>query len=338
MTIVDKKKLVIATRGSRLALWQANHVMEQLRQHHVSSALTIKKTEGDRVLNRFLHEIGGKGLFIKELEESLAKGESDLAVHSLKDLPAKISPEFSLAAILPRHSPQDAIIFHPDFFQKRQLSKPELSKNDMKQLLPMTVATSSLRRTCLLKNLSPDIVIEPVRGNVDTRIQKLLQGKWDALILAAASLERLSEYSYLHPCKLDIKWFTPSAAQGAIAIETTKTHVATDTFRKLTCPNTEFCTQIERGILYLLGGDCRLPYGCHAYLDGQQVSVTTTVLDYAGRRCDHSATFPLTNLSDHEATKISHACFHQFQTQKGVKELLLRIKSTEPNLDGSKLS
>ena len=169
-------KIKIATRGSKLALWQANYVSSMLRDLGIEAELNIIKTQGDRVQDRFLHEIGGKGLFVKELETSMLNGETDLAVHSLKDLPAVTPEPFVLPAILKRHNPVDAIIFKPESFKRLGIIDKTLSKDHFRDMGEVTIATSSLRRQSLFKGVSKNIKLEAVRGNVDTRIRKLMEG------------------------------------------------------------------------------------------------------------------------------------------------------------------
>ena len=270
----------IATRGSKLALWQANYVASLLRDLGVESELKIIKTQGDRVQDRFLHEIGGKGLFVKELEQAMLDGEVDIAVHSLKDLPAKTPEPFELAAILKRHDPRDAIIFKPESFKRLNIQDEVLSKDHFQNMGTVTIATSSLRRQSLFKGCSNDIRLEAVRGNVDTRIQKLLDGDWDALILAAASLE-LSidnvDFRFIDP-----EWYVPCAAQGALAIECKQDHPIKETIAKLSDPVTFACATTERKILEKLGGDCTMPFGAHISSVQNHTVVRSLVLDYKG--------------------------------------------------------
>lgn len=278
-------KVRIATRGSQLALWQAHHVAGLLQAKGLMTELNIIKTTGDRVQDRFLHEMGGKGLFVRELEEAMKKGEADIAVHSLKDLPARIPEGFRLAAILPRHSAYDALIFNPKSLERLKLpAKAVINKQELEDLGALTIATASLRRQSLLKGLNSKINLVPVRGNVDTRIRKLNEGDWDALILAGASLERLS-LEHLPHRLLATEWYVPCAAQGALAIETPEQSPFAADLASFSDPATYACATIERLILEQLGGDCTMPFGAYFCAEpGRSKTVgRALVLDYEGR-------------------------------------------------------
>jgi hydroxymethylbilane synthase len=247
-------RLRIATRGSLLALWQANHVRTLLYQIHgdtVSIELVVLKTTGDRILDTSLAAIGGKGLFVKELEEALLDGRADLAVHSMKDVPAVIPPGLALTAVLERADPRDALL------ATHVTSIARLPKG-------ARVGSSSLRRRCQLLHMRPDLHIELLRGNVDTRIRRLENGDFDAILLAAAGLQRLGRteriVGYFEPDQI-----VPAVGQGTIGIEiraddaTTATHIA-----PLNHPVSWLRTQAERALLEELDGDCRIPIGGHA--------------------------------------------------------------------------
>lgn len=273
----------IATRGSKLALWQARYVASQIEAKGYRTELQIIKTQGDRVQDRFLHEMGGKGLFVRELEQSMLEGKTDIAVHSLKDLPAVTPNPFCLAAILSRHDHRDAIIFSQKskgrtLFNKGGLLRPE----DASKLRGMTIATSSLRRQALLKSLDETINLVPVRGNVDTRLRKLEEQGWDALILAAASLERL-EINDVHSVFIDSDWFIPCAAQGALAIECLETAPIRPLISSLSNSRTYAAASLERAILAELGGDCTMPFGALVQGDDQKTDIRAIVLAYDGR-------------------------------------------------------
>jgi hydroxymethylbilane synthase len=242
--------------------------MLQDRGHEIS--IKTWKTTGDIVQDRFLHEIGGKGLFIKELEEAMARGDADFAVHSLKDLPARIPQAFRLAAVLKRHQPADVMIFSKRFYELAGIPPQTLvTPTFLRTLGPMTVATSSLRRQALLAGSCPDIVTVPVRGNVDTRLKKLETEGWHAIILAEASLERLAIHD-VHAHRIDPSWFIPCAGQGALAIETMAESPAFTAIQPLECKATRLAVNIERAILARLGGDCTMPFGCHVQADPLQ--------------------------------------------------------------------
>ena len=201
----DSSHFTIATRESRLAMWQAEHVMALLVQRGSSVELLGMTTRGDQILDRSLSKVGGKGLFVKELETALELGHADLAVHSLKDVPMDLPANFSLACVMEREDPRDA------FVSNKFVSLAELPQGAV-------VGTSSLRRTVLLQEMRPDLVIEPLRGNLDTRLRKLDEGQYDAIVLAAAGLKRLEM-----PERIRASFATtdmlPAAGQGALGIE-----------------------------------------------------------------------------------------------------------------------
>ena len=256
------KSATIATRGSALALWQAQFVKSLLAAKGLASEPLVLKTTGDRVQDRFLHEIGGKGLFVKELEEALLDGRADFAVHSLKDMPAVVQPPFTLSAILPRHAATDVLILRHDV-QARLKAPPELSAADAAGLGSLTVGTGSLRRQAILKRAAPAWTCIGVRGNVDTRLRKLAAGEWEALILAEASLDRLAiDGVSRHRLKPD--WFIPCAGQGALALEALGHHALSPWLKDLGCAETTLAVTIERSVLARLGGDCTMPFGCLA--------------------------------------------------------------------------
>ncbi len=256
-----RTEVTLATRGSALALWQADFVAAQLQSHGIKVETLVVKTTADRVQDRFLHELGGKGLFIKELEEALTAKTADLAIHSLKDMPAVVPKGFALAAVLPRHSPCDAMIFRKDVAER--LTPPAvLTAPNTASLGQMTVGTGSLRREAILKRCAPALTCEGVRGNVDTRLRKLAEGAWDALILAEASLDRLGIKDVARS-RLGPDWFIPCASQGALAIESREgDDLGAWVGKTFGCPDTTLAVSIEREMLARLGGDCTLPFGC----------------------------------------------------------------------------
>lgn len=281
-----ERPMTLASRGSPLALWQAHFVAGQLRSLGHEVEIKTWKTTGDIVQDRFLHEIGGKGLFIKELEEAMAEGKAHLAVHSLKDMPAKIPSGFKLAAVLKRHLSSDVMIFRSDIWKTLHLKKNEpLTQKTIQSFGPLTVATSSLRRSALLAGCS-HIKTVPVRGNVDTRLRKLESEKWDAIILAEASLERLDiKDVYAH--RLDPEWFIPCAGQGALAIETIENSPAAGAVSPLECRATRQAVNIERAVLARLGGDCTMPFGCLVTEDQHRpgfLKADAIVLDQEGHQ------------------------------------------------------
>lgn len=250
----------IATRKSLLALWQSEHVAECLRDCHsgLEVALVPLSTRGDEVLDRSLSEIGGKGVFLKELERAILDGQADIAVHSLKDVPAESPPEFELAAYLPGAD-------WGDWWITRDGRSPA-------DLPPGSrVGTSSLRRQSQLLAQYPNLEIVPVRGNVQTRLARLDGGEVDALILAAAGLQRLKiEREYSMP--LRPPEFLPAPGQGVIVVQCRHGDETTRRLLEpLNCRQTLVRVQAERAVVHELGGDCRMPLAALAELDGDQV-------------------------------------------------------------------
>src|SRR5262252_8793867 len=237
--------LIIASRGSQLALWQARWVAARLAETGVETRIEIIKTTGDKITNVPLAKVGTKGLFTKEIEEALLEGRADLAVHSLKDLPTELPAGLVLAAIPEREDPRDAIL------GKR-----------LDELAPgAKVGTSSLRRAAQLRRLRPDLAIESVRGNLDTRVRKLEEGQYDAIVLAAAGLKRLGwgdKIAEILPADV----MCSAVGQGALAIETTV--AGRDTCRALDHAATRAAVTAERGVLAALRGGCQVPIGAHA--------------------------------------------------------------------------
>ncbi len=250
---------VIATRESRLALWQAHHVAALLRERAgLAVDLLGMTTRGDQILDRALSKVGGKGLFVKELETALEEGRAHLAVHSLKDVPMELPPGFELAAILEREDPLDAFVSN---------HYPNL------QALPQgaCVGTSSLRRVVQLLAQRPDLRIEPLRGNLDTRLRKLDEGGYDAIVLAAAGLKRLGLAERIRSV-FDVDTMIPAAGQGALGIEirsdSTQLRQHLQTLMDTPC---WLATHAERAVSRGLGGSCSMPLAAHAVWQGTQL-------------------------------------------------------------------
>jgi hydroxymethylbilane synthase len=243
-------KLRIGSRGSQLALWQANHIAGLLRGQGHSVDIEIIKTTGDRLQEVTFAQVGSKGMFTKEIEEALADGRVDLAVHSLKDLPTELPEPFALAATPPRVDPRDVSI------SARFSVLARLSKGSR-------VGTSSQRRRALLKALYPDLVAVELRGNVDTRLSKLIHGEVDSILLAAAGVDRLDRSEWVRE-RLEPNEFCPAAGQGALGIETRKDDAATmRAVAFLDDEATRFAVTVERTALAALGGGCQVPIGVH---------------------------------------------------------------------------
>jgi hydroxymethylbilane synthase len=245
-------RLVIATRESRLALWQAEHVQALLeRRLGVAVTLLPMTTRGDQILDRSLAKVGGKGLFIKELENALEDGRADLAVHSLKDVPMDLPAGFALAAVLEREDPADA------FVSARHASLDALPQGAV-------VGTSSLRRLVQLRALRPDLRIEPLRGNLDTRLRKLDAGDYDAIVLAAAGLIRLGLGARIR-ARFDAARMLPAAGQGALGIEIrADAGVLGERLATLAHRPTWLAVAAERAVSRALGGSCSVPLAAHA--------------------------------------------------------------------------
>jgi len=243
-------KLRIGSRGSRLALWQANHIAGLLRTQGHEVEIEIIKTTGDRLQEVTFAQVGSKGMFTREIEEALAASRVDLAVHSLKDLPTELPEPFALAATPARVDPRDV------FVSVKHASLSALPKH-------ARVGTSSQRRRAQLRALRNDIEAVEFRGNVDTRLRKLAEEQVDAILLAAAGLDRLGKTDWIRE-RLDPANFCPAAGQGALGIETRKDDPATiDAVAFLDHADTRFAVTAERAALAALGGGCQVPIGIH---------------------------------------------------------------------------
>jgi hydroxymethylbilane synthase len=251
---------LIATRESRLALWQAEHVRDLLKSRFgLQVELLGMTTRGDQILDRSLSKVGGKGLFVKELEVALEEGRAHLAVHSLKDVPMDLPEGFVLAAVLEREDPRDA------FVSNRFNTVDELPQGAV-------VGTSSLRRVVQLKALRPDLRIEPLRGNLDTRLRKLDEGGYDAIVLAAAGLMRLGLAERIRS-RFDATRMIPAAGQGALGIEVLASATTLRTqLGQMTHQPTWLAAHAERAVSRSLGGSCSMPLAAHAvWRDGSLV-------------------------------------------------------------------
>ena len=263
----------IATRGSKLALWQAHHISDLLRAQYpgITIELNIIKTQGDKILDVPLAKIGGKGLFVKEIEEALLKGEADIAVHSMKDVPAELPAGLKLGIIPEREVPTDCFlsVHHADV-----ASLPAGAR----------VGTSSLRRQAQLMALRSDFEVVSLRGNLDTRVGKLLGGEFDAIIVAMAGLRRLG-LSAPHMQELAPPTFYPAVAQGALGIEFRDDRAELDSLLAfLDHAPSRICVEAERAFLFGLDGGCQVPIAGFATLSGSRVRMTGLVADLCGER------------------------------------------------------
>ena len=258
--IPHPSRLIIATRESPLALYQANHVAALVRELYAACAVHLlgMTTRGDQILDRSLAAIGGKGLFIKELEQAIENGSADLAVHSLKDVPMDMPEGFVLAAILAREDPHDALV------SNRYEALGDLPPGAI-------VGTSSLRREAALRTAFPNLKIKPLRGNVGTRLRKLDEGEYDAIILAAAGLKRLGLAQRIR-ATLPIEESVPAVGQGALAIEIHAARADLLTWlQPLADADTTDCTRAERAFSRGLSGSCHTPLAAHAVIREGQI-------------------------------------------------------------------
>jgi hydroxymethylbilane synthase len=298
-TILDPSfsgKLIIASRESRLAMWQAEHVRERLAGLYPLSSVEIlgMTTRGDQILDRTLSKVGGKGLFVKELEIAMLEGRADLAVHSLKDVPMELPPEFELAAVLEREDARDAFV-----------------SNDYASLdaLPAgaVVGTSSLRRQALIAARFPHLVIKPLRGNLDTRLGKLDRGEYAAIILAAAGLKRLGLEARIRAL-LSPEQSLPAPGQGAMAIEIP---AGRPELRALLAPlndvNTARAVAAERMVSRVFGGSCQIPLAAYAVPDGDALHMRAMVATPDGKRIASAEAIGPADAPDALGSQVAHA-------------------------------
>lgn len=257
-------RLRIGSRGSRLALWQANHVSALLQAQGHTVTIDVIKTTGDKILDVALSKVGTKGMFTKEIEEALLAKTIDLAVHSLKDLPTELDSAFALAAVMEREDPRDA------FISLRYRRLEDLPPNG-------SIGTSSLRRQAQLRAIRPDIRVAALRGNVDTRLRRLADRELDGIILAAAGLKRLGLEEYVREY-IPAEVMCPAAGQGALAIETRAGDEATLAHLKvLDHPQTRAAVTCERALLQGLGGGCQVPIGAYAIASDSRITLRAIV-------------------------------------------------------------
>lgn len=267
--------LTIGTRGSQLALWQTNWVKSEIEKRHpeIDVVIQVISTKGDRVLDVSLPKLGeqGKGLFTKELEDAIFERRVDLAVHSLKDLPTELPPGLRIAAICEREDVRDALVAKPGIESFKQLPQQAL------------IGTSSLRRQAQLRAVRPDLVIGPIRGNVDTRLRKLAEGQYSAIILAAAGLRRLG-YGDRITENLDQELMLPAVGQGALAIETRDADEGTENIvGELNHEATSLACGAERAFLKGLGGGCLVPIAAFARIEGETLTLDGLVASPDGK-------------------------------------------------------
>ena len=284
-------RLVIASRESRLAMWQAEYVRDCLKKHYPDCEISIlgMTTKGDQILDKALSKVGGKGLFVKELEAALEDGRADLAVHSLKDVPMVMPAGFELACVMAREDARDAFVSNE--FQ----SLEDLPKGAV-------VGTSSLRRESILRACFPHLVIEPLRGNLDTRLSKLDRGEYQAIILAAAGLKRLGLENRIR-AYLPADIYTPAAGQGALGIEILQSHPQ---IKQWLAPLNDLPTLLavssERMVSRQLGGSCEVPLAAHATFENEQMQIRSFVASVDGQTvCRATANALVQTIAEAEA-------------------------------------
>lgn len=284
-------KLVIASRESRLAMWQAEHVRAALQQYYPSCDVSIlgMTTRGDQILDRTLSKVGGKGLFVKELEVAMSEGRADLAVHSLKDVPMELPEGFTLTAVMEREDPRDALV------SAQFASLEEMPAGTV-------VGTSSLRREAALRSRFPHLVIKPLRGNLDTRLGKLDRGEYGAIILAAAGLKRLGLGDRIRAL-IAPESSLPAAGQGALGIEirADRPELA-EWLAPLNHLPTLLAVSAERAVSRRLGGSCQVPLAAHArWCDASLQLDAFVALPDGSRQVRAHATGPVATVADAEA-------------------------------------
>src|SRR5690606_22802616 len=261
-----QRTIIIGTRGSKLALWQANHIKDELEAVGVHSEIRIIKTQGDNFVNLTFSKLLGKGFFTKELQEELLAGTIDLAVHSHKDLPTEQPPGLVISAVSEREEPCEDLLIHPEAVDvSRQFSLRDRA----------IVGSSSARRRSQLLSYRPDLELADIRGNVPSRVQKLRDREFDAILLAKAGLKRLGiDLSGLHVEELDPQVIVPAAAQGVLALQIREedTDLAA-TLQKIHHPEVQDTIRIEREILHLFEGGCRMPIGAYCVKENDEYLV-----------------------------------------------------------------
>ena len=273
--------LKVATRGSKLALWQARQVLSLLPSVGLRGKIQVITTSGDQLKDAPLHDFGGKGLFAREIETALCDGKADIAVHSLKDMPVQVTrTELGFACVLPRGRAGDVLLCQPrhqDLLARGKLCQA----SDLQRWRGLVIATGSLRRRYLLEQAGAGVKVQELRGNVDTRLRYLQQGRFDALLLAQAALLRL-QLEGLPYQVLDPTWYVPSCAQGTIAVQSRLDCQFNPALQRLNCEATWQAVKLERAVIKALGGSCALPFGCHVRREQDDYIVAAVALAPTG--------------------------------------------------------
>lgn len=261
--------MIIGTRGSKLALAQANLVKQMLEEKGIKTEIKIIKTKGDTFVDKPLHEVKGFGVFVREIDEAMLRNDIDIAVHSMKDVPTERPPELTISAVIKRDSPYDVLI-----------TKDETTLEELPQ--GAVVGTTSLRRQAQLLRKRSDLTIKDLRGNIDTRLRKLKEGQYDGILLAEAGLERMKWN--IKRQRLNLNDFVPSANQGSIVIITRKDSEAENAVKILDDEKTRIETRVERVIIGIIGGGCLVPMGAFARTEGNKLHVLAEVLSIDGKQ------------------------------------------------------
>ena len=268
-----KNKVIIGSRTSKLALYQTNEVKNELKKNFPDLEVEIKKvkTKGDILLDKPLDRSLDKGYFVKEIQELLIQNKIDIAVHSLKDLPVDKIDELEISAILERANPQDV------FLSKKNKKLVNFRDNEL-------IGTTSLRRKAQLLKINPNLQIQDIRGNVDTRIKKMVEGKYDGLVMAAAGIERLKLDKYITEY-LDFDLFLNAPGQGAIAVEiNSKNKEVNQLVSTINHERTMICTRYERDFMKRMGGGCNYPIGAYSYFEGSKIFLEGIILSLNGKK------------------------------------------------------
>lgn len=306
--------MIIGTRGSALALAQADLVAALLKERGFETERSIIKTSGDSFIDRPLHEVPGVGAFVRDIDDRMLSGEIDIAVHSMKDIPTQRPHELAIAAVLKRDSPYDVLL-------TRDGSSPEeLPENAL-------IGTTSMRRRSQLLRYRPDLIIKDLRGNINTRRRKLNEGQYDGILLAEAGLQRMGWE--LDAYQLDADHFCPSANQGTIVVVTPRDSEAYEAASVLNDPRTNLETHLERVVISILGGGCLVPIAAFADTKGDKIRIRAEVLALDGSRYAKVDEYvPLDNCES-EAVRLGHLL-----ADRGGREL---VEEAVEKLSGSKI-
>ncbi len=314
------KRIVIGTRGSKLALWQAEWVANQLKAlvPDIEVELRKIKTTGDKILDVPLAKIGGKGLFVKEIEEALLREEVDIAVHSMKDVPTVLPEGLGIVAICKRETPSDA------FVSRLGPDGSPLYANLRALPQGATVGTSSLRRICQIRYLRHDLNLVPLRGNLDTRLRKLDEGQFDAIILAEAGMKRLGVASRITDV-LSPEMVLPAIGQGAIGIEAKLSREdVVSLIKRLDHQETRICVEAERAFLERLEGGCQVPIACYARRVDGLIQIDALVGDLEGRRMIRGQKRTSPEMATKEAVSLAEELL-----QRGAREILEEVYGSQ---------